>query len=84
MGETAILNLQTGTYYGLDEVGSRIWSLIQEPVSASEIRDAILREYDVEPDRCERDLLNLLNEMAIEGLVEVVQGEARGTHREQT
>jgi len=65
-------------------VGSRIWSLIQEPVSASEIRDAILREYDVEPDRCERDLLNLLNEMAIEGLVEVVQGEARGTHREQT
>jgi len=37
----------------------------------SEIRDAILKEYDVEPDRCETDLLMLLQELLDKELIEV-------------
>jgi hypothetical protein len=70
-GEAAILDLEAGVYYGLDEVGARIWELIQEPRSAREVRDALLAEYDVEPERCERDVLALLQELADAGLVEV-------------
>jgi hypothetical protein len=70
-GEVAILDLKAGVYYGLDAVGARIWSLIQEPRTVNEIRDILLEEYEVEPERCERDLLVLLQRLADEGLIEV-------------
>ena len=70
-GEAAILNLKSGVYYGLDPIGATIWNLIQEPKSLNEIRELLLKEYDVEPDRCERDLLVLLQKLASEGLIEV-------------
>ncbi len=70
-GEVAVLDLKAGMYYGLEAVGARIWSLIQKPRTVNEIRDIIVDEYDVEPERCERDLLVLLQRLADEGLVEV-------------
>ena len=70
----AVLNLKNGVYYGLDEVGARIWNLIQEPKAVSEIRDVLLDEYEVEPERCERDLLTLLEELVAENLVEARDG----------
>jgi hypothetical protein len=70
-GEVAILDLKAGVYYGLDAVGARIWSLIQEPRTVNEIRDILLEEYEVEPERCERDLLVLLQRLADERLIEV-------------
>lgn len=69
--EVAILGLKKGVYYGLNPVGARIWNLIQEPRTVAEVRDAILEEYEVELDRCERDLLALLENLAAEGLIEV-------------
>jgi Coenzyme PQQ synthesis protein D (PqqD) len=69
--EAVILHLKAGVYYGLDSVGARIWALIQEPKTVDEIKDAILNEYDVEPDQCERDVLALLQELAAEDLIEV-------------
>ena len=70
-GESAILNLKAGVYYGLNEVGTRIWKLIQEPRRVGELRDAILEEYEVEPDRCEADILGLLQDLLDNGLIEV-------------
>ena len=70
-GEVVMLNLKNGTYYGLDEVGARVWNLIQEPRSVGAVRDVILDEYDVEVERCERDLLALLGELAAADLIEV-------------
>jgi hypothetical protein len=74
-GEAAILNLKTGVYYGLNAVGARVWSLIQESRTVEEIRDTIVAEYDVEPPRCEDDIVALLEELAAEGLI-VVRDEA--------
>ena len=73
--EIAILYLENGVYYGLDAVGARIWDLIQEPKRVSEVRDNILAEYDVEPDRCKSELLDLLEELASQGLVEIQEVE---------
>lgn len=70
-GEAVIFNLESGVYYGLDAVGARIWSLIQEPRTLNEIRDAILEEYEVEPDRCERDIVALLEQLVDAGLIEI-------------
>ena len=70
-GEAAILNLQAGVYYGLDAVGARVWHLLQEPRTVQDIRETLLMEYEVEADRCERDLLALLQELVAAGLIEV-------------
>ena len=69
--EAVILHLKAGVYYGLDSVGARIWALIQEPKTVDQIKNAILEEYDVEPDQCERDVLALLQELAAEDLIEI-------------
>jgi len=69
--ESAILNLKNSVYYGLDAVGARVWNLLQQPRSIGELRDTLLDEYEVEAERCERDLLNLLEKMRDEGLIEV-------------
>ena len=68
-GEAAILNITNGVYYGLDPVGARIWSLMQQPRSVGEIQTVITGEYDVEPERCARDLVNLLEKLLAEGLI---------------
>jgi len=70
-GEAVILNLKNGVYYGLDAIGAQIWELLQEPRVVSDIREALLEEYDVAPERCERELLALLFELAAEELIEV-------------
>lgn len=70
-GEAAILNVQKGVYYGLDAAGARIWSLVQEPREVAEIHRIIIAEYDVEPERCLRDLFELLEKLQAEGLIEV-------------
>ena len=72
--EVAILHLQAGAYYGLDAVGSRVWSLIQEPRTLRELHGILVSEYEVDPVRCERDLIALLRGLADEGLVEVWNG----------
>jgi len=72
-GEAAILNLKTSTYFGLNTVGASIWKLIREPKTISQIRDAIVQEYDVEPDRCEHDILELLQELSKHGLIEIIE-----------
>ncbi len=77
-GETAVLNLANGAYYGLDAVGTRIWSLLAEPKTVSQIRAALLQEYQVIPERCERDLWRFLSELAEENLVEVRGGPGEG------
>jgi hypothetical protein len=70
-GEVAILDLKGDMYYGLDEVGARIWELIQEPRTVADIEEILLSEYEVEPDRCHRDLISLLQKLAQEELIEV-------------
>ncbi|MBF6568633.1 MAG: PqqD family protein [Candidatus Binataceae bacterium] len=76
-GEAAILDLQQGVYYGLDPVGATIWNLIAQPRRVDEIKQALLDQYEVSPDQCERDLIELLNDLAEHGLIRV-ENEAAG------
>ncbi len=73
--EAAILNLKDGVYYGLDPVGARIWKLIETPRTVREVRDTLLEEYDVEVDRCEKDLIALLQQLAKNDLIDIVDNE---------
>lgn len=70
-GETVMLALSDGVYYGLDSVGARVWELVQTPRAVGEVCSRIEAEYDVEAGRCERDVLRLLGELVAAGMLEV-------------
>lgn len=69
--EVVILSFRDEVYYGLDGVGARVWELLRDPASVASVRDAIVAEFAVDAPTAERDLLELLGELAERGLVEV-------------
>jgi len=69
--EVAILNVLTGTYHGLDEVGNRVWALVQSPISIGDVKETILVEYEVDAVTCDRDLKELFQALSAAGLIEV-------------
>jgi hypothetical protein len=69
--EVIILQFEKGAYFGLNGVGKLVWSRIQSPCRVEEILGAIMREYEVSPDRCMEDLINLLQGLHQQGLVEI-------------
>lgn len=69
-GEEVVLNLQDGVYYGLNDVGARVWTLLDTTDTPREICDALQEEYDVDRATLEADVLTLLKEMEEGGLVE--------------
>jgi len=68
-GEAVILNLESGTYFGLDPVGTRIWSLLQKNGSLRETFETLQQEYEVPQNRLEEDLLRLVKELNTKGLL---------------
>ena len=63
-GEGVILDLNAGTYFGLNPVGARIWQLIVEKGALRDVFEALCAEYDAEPETLERDLLDLVTSLA--------------------
>lgn len=70
-GEAVILDTTASEYYGLNEVGTRVWTLLQEPKTLDEIVDALLEEYSVDRDQCEEDVKELIDQMMEKDLLEV-------------
>jgi len=70
-GETILLDPDAGTYYALNEVGSRVWDLAAAGPSVAAIRHLLLAELTVDEETLARDLDDLLARLAAEGLVEV-------------
>ncbi|NGM70334.1 PqqD family protein [Natronolimnobius sp. AArcel1] len=70
--ETVLLELESGTYYGFNEVGSQLWELLQEPQTVGDLCETIQSTYDEVPTKqCRRDVQTVLEEMDAAGLVEI-------------
>lgn len=68
-GESVILDLDSENYYGLDDVGTRIWQVLSSSATIGEAYETLLREYDVEPERLQLDIQDLLNQLVGNGLL---------------
>jgi len=75
--EAAILSLSKTIYYGLNPVGARVWALLKTPTTIGDLRDMLVKEYEVDAERCERDLLDLLEKMSVEGLIQISKAATR-------
>ena len=69
--EIVALDIEKGTCYGLNQVGSRVWKLLAAPIRISDICAKLLAEYKVESSDCERQVLDLLEELRTEGLISI-------------
>ncbi len=70
-GEAVILDLGSGTYFGLNAVGTRIWQLIDQHGRLAVVLDHLCQEYDAEREVLQRDLLELVGRLADTGLVDM-------------
>jgi Coenzyme PQQ synthesis protein D (PqqD) len=68
-GEAVILDLASGRYFGLNAVGTRIWTLLEEGTPIERIVDAIASEYDAEVQQIARDVTALIEQLSSRGLI---------------
>jgi hypothetical protein len=74
-GEILALSIEQGNCYGLNQVGSRIWKLLENPIRICDLSAALLAAYRVDQDVCERQVLDLLEELRGEGLIATLEEE---------
>jgi hypothetical protein len=70
-GETVVLQLTSGQYFGLNQVGTRVWNLIQSPTTLADLLDELLLDYDITRDELELDVIHLVEEMQSAQLAEI-------------
>jgi len=75
--EAVLLDLKSGTYFGLNDVGARAWHLIVEFGALARVRDLLIEEYAVEPEVLERDLLALGRQLVTRQLASVQRAAAQ-------
>ncbi len=68
-GELVILDLAKGDYFGVNEVGARLWVGLARGKSVKEIAAEFAPDYDVTPSRLVVDLLALANDFVGRGLL---------------
>jgi hypothetical protein len=71
-GETVLLNLESERYFGLDDVGTRIWQSLTTSDTLQAAFEAVLAEYDVDPQRLRHDFEDLVARLDDHGLVRIV------------
>jgi Coenzyme PQQ synthesis protein D (PqqD) len=68
-GEAVILDLASGTYFGLNDVGTRVWQLITDGSDEAQIVDVIASEYDADRATIAADVTRLLNDLRARRLI---------------
>jgi hypothetical protein len=71
-GESVLLNLNSERYFGLDEVGTRILSVVADSASIEEAYQTLAAEYEVQPEELHSDIQKLLSDLLDQNLIEVV------------
>jgi Coenzyme PQQ synthesis protein D (PqqD) len=54
-GKVVLLSIENGEYYNLNEVGSRIWALLEKPMTVAALIETIMGEFEVERAACEKE-----------------------------
>lgn len=70
-GEAVVLNLNAGVYFGLNEAGARILSLLREPARVEELITALMPDYDVTREQLERDIIGFIEGLTRREIIRV-------------
>lgn len=70
-GEKVMMNLDKGEYFMMNEVGSRIWEIISEPVNVRRIIDTLCSEYEVDEETCKDTVVEFLGRLNNADLISI-------------
>ena len=70
-GEKVMMDLEKGQYFALNSVASRIWEVIESPISVNKVVETLLEEYEVEREECEKSVLEFIKGLEDASLVSV-------------
>ncbi len=70
-GKVVLLSIENGQYYNMNEVGSRIWALLEQPMTVAELIDRLLSEFEVERSTCETEVAAFLGQLRKDNLLKV-------------
>jgi hypothetical protein len=70
-GEKVLLNVETGKYYNLGQIGGQIWDLIEIKYSVQRLVETLTNDFIVEQDICQMQVLEFLESLYNEGLIEI-------------
>jgi hypothetical protein len=64
-----MFNLNAGLYHSLNDVGARIWELLETPQTAAQIRDRLLEEFDVDEQVCQTAVMDFVGKLLDRGVI---------------
>jgi len=70
-GETIILDMESGNYNQLNQVGSTIWNMLAQPVTFEAILEGVLSKYDTTEEQCKEEILSFLKDLADNNLIKI-------------
>lgn len=70
-GEKVMMDMDRGNYFMLNPIGSRIWDLINEPISVRRLVSLLREEYDVSEDECLEGVKDFLHELHHSNLLNI-------------
>ena len=71
-GEIVMMNIERGSYVGLNKTGTRIWALLEQPVVIKDLCDQLTSEFNVPAEQCKEEVFDFLKNLMTRGLLQVV------------
>jgi hypothetical protein len=71
--EVVMMSIDQGRYFGLDAMGSRIWNLLEHPMTLGDLCRSLIDAFDVDPELCRREVAVFLGEIEKCGLIQVAR-----------
>lgn len=68
-GEIVLMDIEKGSYYGMNPILSHIWKLIEKPTAVSALCAQLMEEYDVSREECQKDVLESLEQLKRENQI---------------
>lgn len=72
-GETVMMNKSLDNYFGLDEIATRIWNILEKKHTIIEVRDILIQEYNVKPEQCLNDIKPFIEGLIADELIIIVE-----------
>jgi len=74
--QTVMMDIEQGSYFGLNETATRIWAMLAEPTVIGELCNRLTEQFDVPREQCEQQVVAFLGSLLDRGLLQVVTDES--------
>lgn len=67
--EVVMLDIDSGFYFGLNSVGSEIWSHLSEPITIEDLLNKLMARFDIDKETCQKDTLEFMTQLLEKNII---------------